>query len=280
MYEHYDYTAITELPGSALTTEQWQRIHHRYALARNLAGGRRVLEVACGAGAGLSALAAVASRAAGGDYTSSVMTAAYNSLRQHNLQARTHSTHSSPPRPATIHLAQYDAHKLPFADASFELILLFEAIYYLAAPDAFLAEARRTLAPGGQLLIGSENPNWPAFTPGKLSTRYLNSAELHRMLGAHGFGAIECLGAFPVTAYTARQRQAARIRRYLLRSGFVPNHPALRRLLQRLSYGNLRPLPPILNEAELDHDHAPVQSLAPAAPNAEYKVIYLCGTAL
>ena len=34
-----------------------------------------------------------------------------------------------------IHLYRFDAHKLPFKDTSFDVIILYEAIYYLAHPE-------------------------------------------------------------------------------------------------------------------------------------------------
>jgi SAM-dependent methyltransferase len=257
-----DYTSITELPGSALTAEQWARIHHRYTLAQRLAHGRAVLEVACGAGVALPVLASTARTVVGGDYTGYALAAA----RQ--------QSHTAQP---SISLVQYDAQRLPFADDSFDLVFSFEAIYYLESPHAFLAEARRVLTPGGCLLIGTENPAWPHFMPGNLSTRYWNAAELSAMMAAQGFDAIQCFGAFPVTAFGVRQRQMARLRGYLLRHGLLPRGPALRRLLQRIGYGQMHVLPPSLCAENLTH--APIASIAPALPNPEYKVIYVQGVA-
>lgn len=48
-----DYTSVTELPGSQATREQQARLYHRYHTAGRYATGKRVLEVACGAGLGL-----------------------------------------------------------------------------------------------------------------------------------------------------------------------------------------------------------------------------------
>lgn len=261
-YPAADYTPITELPGSGLTSEQWARIHHRYTLACDLAPNRRTLEVACGAGSGLPALARHARFVVGGDYTPAVLARAQEAIQLAG---------------GTVALAQFDAQRLPFAEHSFDLILFFEAVYYLQNTDDFLKEARRVLAPGGTLLLGTENPDWPEFMPGKLSTRYLNIPELYRLLLRYGFDNVDCFGAFPVTTYSRRQQWLARLRRYLLRRGWLPNHPALRRYLQRLGYGTLYTLPPFLEADQLIQ--APVIPLSPTAPTRAYKVFYLRATA-
>ncbi len=46
-----------------------------------------------------------------------------------------------------------DAHQLPFADASFENIVMLDVLHHLAYPRAFLAEALKILKPGGRLII-------------------------------------------------------------------------------------------------------------------------------
>ena len=66
-----DYTSVTELPGSQATGEQQARLYHRYHTASRYATGKRVFEVACGAGLGY--LARRASSVVGGDYTDSLL---------------------------------------------------------------------------------------------------------------------------------------------------------------------------------------------------------------
>ena len=51
----------------------------------------------------------------------------------------------------TFHEA--DMHELPFGDASFDRVLLFNSLTYAARPARALAEASRVLRPGGQLSI-------------------------------------------------------------------------------------------------------------------------------
>jgi SAM-dependent methyltransferase len=46
-----------------------------------------------------------------------------------------------------------DAAALPFADASFDTVMLLDVLEHVAEPEAALREAARVLAPSGQLLL-------------------------------------------------------------------------------------------------------------------------------
>src|SRR5688500_17605540 len=89
-----DYTSITELPTGLLSPDQIHRFAHRYGYAHDLARGKRVLEVACGAGSALNYLERDAALVVGLDYSGGVLSHA----RQ--------DTH--------VPLVQGDAQQLPF----------------------------------------------------------------------------------------------------------------------------------------------------------------------
>jgi ubiquinone/menaquinone biosynthesis C-methylase UbiE/uncharacterized protein YbaR (Trm112 family) len=57
-----------------------------------------------------------------------------------------------------------DAENLPFADCSFDGVLLVAALHHLPDPRRALAEARRVLKPGGLLALGTEPNNWQGRT--------------------------------------------------------------------------------------------------------------------
>ncbi len=221
-----DYLSITETPGSLLNREQLGRMALRYSLAAELAAGRRVLEVSCGAGIGLGLLAARAASLVASDY--SVAGLAY--ARQ--------------AADGRVPLAVADAQGLPFATSSFDLLVSFEAIYYLARPDAFARESRRVLAPGGQLLLGASNPDWPYFAPGALSAHYPSTVELAALLAAAGFDRVDIYGSLPVDeAVSAAGALRARLRQALARTGLFRGDNALTRMLKRAAYGTMAPLP-------------------------------------
>jgi SAM-dependent methyltransferase len=240
-----DFAAITELPGALLNQEQMARIVQRYLLGVQLARSRRVLEVACGAGSGLGMLQQAAQTLVGCDYTFSVL-----AIAQRHYGAR-------------VPLVCADAQQLPFASGEFDLVLSFEAIYYLERIDWFLSEARRLLAEGGRLLIVTSNPDWPYFAPGPLSVRYPAVPELATYLSSAGFYRCEWYGAMGVHEIsTRRYALASLLRKWLLhRLTFAPEHVLIQHV-KRLAYGAMGALPAEL--AAPDQMHVAVRTrLAP-----------------
>ncbi|MHC8508142.1 MAG: class I SAM-dependent methyltransferase [Rhodospirillales bacterium] len=56
--------------------------------------------------------------------------------------------------------AACDAHRLPFKDGAFANIIMIDVLHHMERPAAFFAEARRTLKPGGRIVMIE-----PAITP-------------------------------------------------------------------------------------------------------------------
>jgi len=56
---------------------------------------------------------------------------------------------------ANVEVREGDMHALPFADASFDLVVLMHALTYAAKPAQAVAEAARVLKRGGRLLLSS-----------------------------------------------------------------------------------------------------------------------------
>ena len=52
-----------------------------------------------------------------------------------------------------VRLERGDLHELPFADASFDTVMLFNVLTYARRPARVLAEAARVLRPGGHVAI-------------------------------------------------------------------------------------------------------------------------------
>ncbi|MCK9538721.1 class I SAM-dependent methyltransferase [Dokdonella sp.] len=119
--------------------EIWYEHWHRYAFARPLAAGRRVLDAACGEGYGAAMLAAVASEVTGVDIDPATVEHA-------------RSRYAGVPH---LRYEQGDAARLPFSDASFDLVVSFETLEHLAAQEALVAGFARVLADDGLLIISS-----------------------------------------------------------------------------------------------------------------------------
>lgn len=253
-----DFLSITEKPGSLLNNEQIGRMVLRYSLAAEMAVSRRVLEVSCGAGVGLGLLLDVAQSLTACDYSTSVLALAQNTVG------------------TRVALSAADAQCLPYAASAFDLILSFEAIYYLPHPEAFLHECHRLLRSDGLLLLSTSNPEWPYFVSGALSVHYPSAPELTSLLREAGFAKIELYGSLPVDQAVSRFGAVrAQVRRYVIRAGIFRHDTVLTRVLQRLSYGSLTPLPTLLpTSLRVDAPFAQLTPLSPNQSDRRHRVIF------
>jgi ubiquinone/menaquinone biosynthesis C-methylase UbiE len=189
-----DYTQITEMPGNMISQEQLDMICCRYQTASKFVRGKDVLEVACGPGLGLGYLLAKgANKVVGGDINEDSLKVA----REHYGER--------------VELLSLDAQDLPFPDNSFDVVLIFEAIFYLPGPEKFLEECRRVLRKGGVLVLCLPNKDAPVFRPSPLSTRYFDAKELYSFLSNYGFKP-EVHGAFPIERSIISQKIVSTIR--------------------------------------------------------------------
>lgn len=219
-----DYSEVTEVPGLRTTREAVSMLYTRYAVAAQFCEGKRVLKVGCGAGLGLGHLAQRARSVVGGDYTESVLRYAQRSY------------------PGQVPLVQLDAKRLPFANASFDVVILFEAIYYLDQPQFFLQECRRVLGDAGFLLLSSVNKEWSGFNPSPLSRRYFSASELRKLLAENGFE-VEIFGGFRASPDTASRKAIEVVRRLAIRLHLIPRTMRGKEFLKRLFYGRLVTVP-------------------------------------
>lgn len=248
-----DYTIVTELPGGRASREQISRLYHRYRTAVPYTEGKDVLEVGCGAGQGLGYLAPRARRVIGGDYTEA-------NLRQ----ARRHYN-------GTVGLVRFDAHRLPFPQASFDLVILFEAIYYLAKPEEFLEETRRVLRDGGTLLISTVNCNWADFNPSPFSVRYFSAPELAASLRGQDFE-VELYGAYRASPETVRDKAVSVLKRSAMTLGLMPRTMKGKELFKRVFFGKLEPLPAEIEDGMAEY--LPLDPVSAEAPDSRHKILY------
>jgi SAM-dependent methyltransferase len=248
-----DYSVVTETVGSRVTSEALSMLYTRYAFAARLAEGRDVLEVACGGGPGLGYLAKHARRVFGGDYTQRLLVAAQQHYR------------------GRIPLIRLDAHALPFRSASVGVVLLHEALYYLAEAAAFVDEAGRVLTRPGCLIISTVNREWTDFNPSPFSTRYFSGEELLALLRDRGFQT-EIYGAFPLGHGTPRGRLISLIRRLAVRLHLIPTTMRGKVLLKRIFLGRLAAFPAEVVDAMAPY--RPPTRLRADGPIRDFKVLF------
>jgi ubiquinone/menaquinone biosynthesis C-methylase UbiE len=250
-----DYLTVTELPGYKASREQIERLYHRYHFAHAFCRDNHVLEVACGAGMGLGYLEKVAKKVVGGDIDENILKFAQNHYKERNK----------------IELMKIDAHKLQFPDKSFDVVILYEAIYYLAQATKFIEEAFRVLRKDGVLLICSVNKDWAEFNPSPFSTRYFSAPELHQLLN-HKFSDVKVYGAFPVRADTFKRKILSLMKRAAVKLHLIPKTMKGKEFFKRIFFGSLLSIPPEIKE-ELS-EYVPPVSISVDSSNSSYKVIY------
>ncbi|MBW2605747.1 MAG: methyltransferase domain-containing protein [Deltaproteobacteria bacterium] len=134
------FTGERAMPLAPNMEQQVMREHWaRYNCLAPIVEGKRVLDIACGAGYGSDLLAETAQVVVGGDISHEAITyckAQY--YRKPNLQ-----------------FGVMDIRKLPFVDNSFDLAVSFETLEHIVEGNQFLREICRVLSKNGVLAIST-----------------------------------------------------------------------------------------------------------------------------
>ena len=132
------YDLINDLQSLGLH-RSWKRRVVRMARAQ---AGQRALDLCCGTGDLALALAAEGAEVTGLDFTEQMLEVA---------EVRTaRSTLAAPQRPRFL---RADAQRLPFDDASFDIVTIGYGLRNLSSWQAGLAEMKRVSRPGARLLV-------------------------------------------------------------------------------------------------------------------------------
>jgi len=202
--------------------------------------GHRVLDIGCGTGELARALAAAGLRVTGCDISPQML-----------LRAVRHRDARDPVRSAGWVRLEPGWRRLPFASASFDVVVLASVLEYVADPFSVLCECARVLRPGGIVLYTVPDLRHPVRWAEWLGRRL---AMVTRAPSGNGSRS-QCNG---YCAYLRASRQRHRVRWWLATCGLaglhqVPgpadgNRSALRLLVFRRSGG--RASPPLTSPAD------------------------------
>jgi SAM-dependent methyltransferase len=252
-----DFLDVTEIADRPISREQLDRLVSRYGWAAEQCRGKDALEVACGTGPGLGLLASAARSFEAGDLSAPLL----------DIARRHYGTR--------VALRQLDAQALPLPAASKDVIILFEALYYLPQPERFVAECARVLRSGGKLLIATANKDLWDFHPSPFSHRYFGVPELRALCEAHGF---DCrfFGFQPVEGTPLRQRLLRPIKRAAVASGLMPKTMKGKRWLKRIVFGAEVRMPAELTAAS--GTYQPPAAISADGADRRHKIIYCAAT--
>lgn len=258
MSHSISYTQFTEVAGEEVSQEQVDRMVHRYAWAKSRCIGKDVLEVACGTGQGLGYLAKHANSICAGDISPELVKIAKGIYKD------------------VVQIREIDAHNLPFENSSLDIIILFEAIYYLSSPPTFAQECARVLRPSGKVLIATANKDLYDFNPSLHTYAYFGGVELPSLFSQAGFS-VRLFGDTPIKAVPLRQKILRPIKRLAVSLNLIPKTMNGKRLLKRLVFGSMVSMPAKL---EIPDDFVYLPTEIPiGVPDRMHKVL-LCEATL
>ncbi len=177
-------------PAMRSSEEMYRSIRER--IAPCLTKRMNVLELACGTGQLSFGLAPCARQWEATDFSEAMI-----------AQAKRYQLHGAGAPGSRLFFSVQDATNLPYADHSFDAVVIANALHIMPHPETALAEIRRVLKPGGMLFA-------PTFVHGtaraaRLRVRLMSLAGFHVFhrwsagefvdyLNAHGFRVAEqCL---------------------------------------------------------------------------------------
>lgn len=252
-----DFVSVTELANEKVPKEQIERMCHRYYWAGEYCKNKDVVEVACGAGLGLGYIKSMSKSIVGGDISNDVLDIAKSHYGE------------------CINLLQFGADELPYDDSSKDVIILFEAIYYLPDAKKFTDECRRVLRPDGVILIATANKDLYDFNPSPNSYTYYGVTELNHIFNQNGFSC-RCFGYYPVNTISLRQQVMRPIKKLAVSLGLIPKTMKGKKWLKRLVFGELHEMP-----SEITHDiimYKTPNEISVSLPDHAHKVIYCAAT--
>jgi ubiquinone/menaquinone biosynthesis C-methylase UbiE len=250
------YITVTEIPGNRASKENISMLYARYKWASRFIQEKDILEVACGAGIGLGYLAKKAKKVIGSDYDLNLVKIAKNYYKDR------------------IDIFQSDAQYLPFKDNTFDVVILFEAIYYLPHPEKFLDESKRVLRENGIVLICTVNKDWKGFNPSSFSVKYFSVPELFKLLEMKNFE-VELFGNFPADTISFMDKCKLFARKMAVSLHIMPKTMKGKEKLKRIFYGRLVDLPDEIKDEETENP--PFEPIDKTISNQKCKVIYAMG---
>lgn len=249
-----DYFPITETAGDDVSQEQYERICHRYYWAEKYCVRKQVLEVACGTGQGLGYLSKFSNRLSSGDYSSDILKIAKAHYKNR------------------MSFSRFDAQFLPYRDNLFDVVILFEAIYYLPSAERFVSECRRVLRKDGIVLIATANKDLYDFNPSPYSHQYYGVVELEALFSKKGFS-VECFGNTPIDRNVPLRQHISRpLKKLAVKTGLMPKTAHGKKFFKKIVFGQLVTMPAEI-EAHMIPYQDPVQ-LPLGCSDSIYKVIY------
>lgn len=142
---------------------------HRYAIVNDYIANKVVLDIACGEGYGSNSIAEKAKLVYGVDIDAVTVANAAKKYKKDNLK-----------------FSVGDAIKIPFEDASIDVVVSFETIEHHDKHDEMMAEIKRVLKPEGLVIISTPDKHYYSDVPNfknKFHVKELYKDEFSKLIG-------------------------------------------------------------------------------------------------
>lgn len=247
------YKTVTEVSGELVTREQIQRMYNRYKWAAKFCTDKDVLEIACGSGQGSGIISKSAASYVGVDVSNDLIDIA----RQHYGNR--------------VNFLTKDVFELDYDENTFDVVIIFEALYYLKCSNTFFDMVNKWLRVGGVLLIVTANKDLYDFNPSPFSIKYLGARELYNELRKLKFN-VRVYGDTPVSSMGYIEKFTRPLKKVAAQLKLVPSTAKGKLLLKKIIFGGLFKMPYELNDS---HGEYIQPKLTPVdLPDLKHKVLY------
>jgi SAM-dependent methyltransferase len=252
-----DFSVVTEITGEPVSAEQIQRMRHRYTWASFYCSQKRALEYACGTGQGLNILLSATPK-----------TLIVEDVMPEFVEKIT-STYGSKVSATTNHFSE-----MGISAGSLDVILIFEAVYYLDDFPQFLSFCFESLSPTGKLLIVTANKDLYDFTPSAFSKHYYSVRELKSLLEKTGFD-VDFYGYFKIKRLTIYNLVVRPLKFFATKFNLIPKTMSGKKWIKSMVFGDMRAMPEKLEPLEEVDD---IERISAEKTDRRHKVIYCVAT--
>ena len=235
-----DYSEFTEVSGKPITQDQLYRMRHRYSWAKELVNRDKIgLELCCGSGQGLKIVAEKLDKLYAIDITESLIN-----------QANKNS-------PDNVICSQGDG--LTFLQNSenefFDFIIMFECIYYFKSLERLIDLAKKSLKPGGLILLTWPNPLKKGFVKCQHTYCYPLLKDLKKFSqDENNDFKTEFYGFEVLIKKTLLTSLKSKIKSLAVKFNLIPKTQKGRLFLKRIFQGKMIAMPNSLEYLKLDKD--------------------------
>ncbi len=251
------FVSVTEVSKDQAPLEQIHRLEERYHWAAEKCINKDVVELACGSGPGIGLINSVSRSFVAGDISDELV------------------SHCKDVYGDSVDIRVMDAMNPPFPKNSLDVIILFEALYYLPSAPEFFKNCRELLRPGGKMLITTANCDLFDFNPSPYSVKYYGTREMKELCSEAGFRC-QLFGGTPVESVSLKQKVLRPVKKFAVDYNLIPDTMAAKKILKRFVFGKLYDLPTEVSMGESHFGH--LRLISPNLPDESHKVLYLEAT--